>query len=115
MWQQNGAVRFSVARLRPHRFFIIEGERNMLGLVIFLGAIIVIVVAACAANEFSSIAEMKGFSGKKYFWWSFLLGPIGMLMVVALPDRNMKYTSEVYTMNNQQCPSNVRDDDLPTL
>ena len=41
-----------------------------------------------AALEFQNIDEMKGYYEHKYFWWSFLGGAIGMLMVIALPDRN---------------------------
>ena len=40
-----------------------------------------------AAKVFAEIAVMKGHNGKRYFWWSFLVGPIGMMMVIALPDR----------------------------
>ncbi len=40
-----------------------------------------------AAGEFYKIAEDKGYHGKKYFWWSFLLPPVGHLMIVAMPDR----------------------------
>lgn len=39
------------------------------------------------AKEFYKIAEMKGHFQKKYLWISFLLGPIGWLLVIALPDR----------------------------
>lgn len=48
----------------------------------------VLAVSYFAAVEFQSIAAMKGHNDKKYFWWSFLGGAIGMLMVIALPDRN---------------------------
>ena len=53
-----------------------------------IGLILGLIVLFFAAGEFQSIAEMKGHEGKKFFWWTFLTGPIGMLMVVALPDRN---------------------------
>ena len=53
-----------------------------------IGLIIGLLVLFFAAGEFQSIAEMKGHEGKKFFWWTFLAGPIGMLMVVALPDRS---------------------------
>ncbi len=46
-----------------------------------------LVLAYFIGNEFKTIAEMKGHDGSRYFWWSFLLGPVGYLMVVALPDR----------------------------
>ena len=39
----------------------------------------------CIAKEFERIAEMKGHAGRRYFWWTFFTGLIGMLMVAALP------------------------------
>lgn len=54
------------------------------------------IIAVCAlllwilyliANEFYKIAQAKGFSQKKYLWLPFLLGFIGYLLVIALPDR----------------------------
>ena len=39
------------------------------------------------AYEFHSIAEEKGYDGGKYFAYTLIFGIIGMLMVVALPDR----------------------------
>ncbi len=40
-----------------------------------------------AAKEFYKIAEDKGYHGRKYFWWAFLLPVVGYLMIVAMPDR----------------------------
>ena len=54
---------------------------------IFLGAIIFLAILAYVAMEFRRIAALKGHNEIRYFWWTFLLGPVGMLMVVALPDR----------------------------
>ena len=85
----------------------------MEGLIV-LGAIIVIIVAACAASEFKKIAEMKGHNGGKYFWWSFLLGPVGMLMVVALPDR-AKQVLETPAAKTEANPEKRQDDELPDL
>ena len=45
-------------------------------------------IARYIANCFYEIACMKGFRDKRYFWLPFLLGIIGYLLVVALPDRN---------------------------
>lgn len=39
------------------------------------------------AKEFYAAAKAKGYSEKKYLWICFLLGVIGYLLVVALPDR----------------------------
>ena len=52
-----------------------------------LGGIGGLVVWIFVALEFQKIAAMKGYDEAKYFWWTLLLGPVGMLMVVALPQR----------------------------
>lgn len=39
------------------------------------------------AREFSRIAKDKGHNGRRYFHFCFWLGLVGMLMVIALPDR----------------------------
>ena len=49
--------------------------------------IIGLLIYLITASEFKSIAEMKGHSSSKYFWYSFLFGPAGWCMVIALPDR----------------------------
>lgn len=55
---------------------------------------IVLAVNGVVATKFSDIAGMKGHDGSSYFWYVFLLGMIGMLMVVALPDiHTPSYTS----------------------
>lgn len=63
-----------------------EGEivAVVLGGLVVLGLMIVLIVNI--AKEFASIAEKKGHNGKRYFWWTFWLGVVGMLMVIALPD-----------------------------
>lgn len=55
--------------------------------VIFIIAILVIVLWYFIGKEFENIANEKGYTSKKYFWWTFLLTPIGISMVIALPDR----------------------------
>lgn len=39
------------------------------------------------AKEFEFIALEKGYNGKKYFWYSFLLGIVGYMLVIALPKK----------------------------
>lgn len=51
----------------------------------FLGAVVVLILNYVIAIQFSDIAEMKGHNGTKYFWFTFIFGVVGMLMVVALP------------------------------
>ena len=73
---------------------------------LFIILVIVIVVALLIfldykiASEFRDIAEEKGYDYiNKYFWYTFFLGIIGMLMVIALPDKNTRvngnYTGEL--------------------
>ena len=59
-----------------------------MGFLIFLGIVIGIVVCFMVASEFAEIANKKGYDGAKYFWYTFFLGIIGALMVIALPNRN---------------------------
>ncbi len=58
-----------------------------MGFLIFLGSVLVIVIAIVVANEFGNIAEQKGHDKSKYFWYTLLLGWIGMLMVAVLPNQ----------------------------
>lgn len=55
--------------------------------VYILGGIIIILLDIFISKEFQDIAHKKGHGGVRYFWWTFFTGVIGMLMVVALPDR----------------------------
>lgn len=52
-----------------------------------IGAVVGLIVGIAVASEFRRIAAMKGHDEAKYFWWTLLLGPVGMLMVVALPQK----------------------------
>lgn len=51
-------------------------------ILIFAAVIIGIIVDYYVACEFQHIAMEKGFSDRKYFWYTFLLGMIGILMIV---------------------------------
>lgn len=53
------------------------------------------------AKQFEEVAQKKGHTQKKYFGLCFLLGAVGYLLVVALPDRG----------NTQQAAN----DELPEL
>lgn len=59
----------------------------MLELLLLIPIIALLVLDYFIAEEFRAIARMKGYCGRRYFWWSFFLGFIGYLMVVALPER----------------------------
>lgn len=52
---------------------------------IFLGAMVALTISYFVAVKFADIAKMKGHDDNSYFWFTFLLGVYGMLMVVALP------------------------------
>ena len=58
-----------------------------MGAAIAIAGIAGIVVAYFAAKEFELIAKYKGYADEKYFWWTFLVGFVGIPMVIALPDR----------------------------
>lgn len=58
---------------------------------IYIIAIVVaVIINYFVAKQFSNIAEMKGHKDNKYFWYTFILGIVGMLMVVALPNDSKK-------------------------
>lgn len=53
-----------------------------------LGIVVAIMIDWVIARQFADIAERKGYEGSTYFWFTFLFGIAGMLMVVALPERS---------------------------
>lgn len=82
---------------------------------IILGAIVVIAVAYFAAKEFKSIAEMKGHDPERYFWWCFFVGIVGMMMVVALPDRNNHALNDKSLLGRDLSSEQNQADELPDL
>lgn len=71
-----------------------DSEPNYVLLYVLLG-IVVLVVQWLIAKEFRDIAEDKGYSDKKCFWYCFLFGIPGYLMVIALPNLNEHSVTEV--------------------
>ena len=69
--------------------FISDGDTFEFGvfLEILAGTIAVIALDYLIAKEFEFIAIEKGYEGRKYFWYSFILGSIGYILVVALPKK----------------------------
>ena len=61
---------------------------------IVIGCIVMLIVYGAAASAFEQIANEKGHEG--YFWWCFLCGIVGWLMVAALPDRKQPQTVKSY-------------------
>ena len=56
------------------------------------GVFVLVAIAEIAAayfigKEFEFIAKEKGYTSKRYFWWTYLFGLAGIPMVIALPDR----------------------------
>jgi len=72
-----------------------------------LGLVAALVIGYIIASKFSEIAEMKGHDGRTYFWFTFIFGICGMLMVVALP--NIK-AAENNVAIKEQTPSYVRNE-----
>lgn len=50
--------------------------------------ILILIINIVFANEFRSVARDKGYDSIKYFWYVFIFGIIGMLLVIALPNKN---------------------------
>ena len=59
---------------------------------IIVAAVFVLVVDYIISKDFYSVALAKGYGAKKYFWYCFLLGGVGYLLVLALPNRMSSYS-----------------------
>ena len=71
---------------------------------IILGSILLLWILYLIAKEFYKVAQAKGYSEKKYLWLPFLLGIIGFLLVIALPDRGNIPRSEPILKANDELP-----------
>lgn len=56
-------------------------------LIILIAVAIALWIDYLIAKEFYLAAQAKGYAEKKYLWLCFLLGVVGYLLVIALPDR----------------------------
>jgi len=86
-------------------------------LLILLGLVVLgllIWVWYLIAQEFYRVAERKGFDERKYLWLTFLLGVIGILLVVALPDRGVQNVVMPYGQASE-AKTAVLSDELPDL
>lgn len=84
---------------------------------IFFGIVVILFINYQIANQFYEIAEMKGFQERKYFWIAFLLGIVGYLLVIALPDKNQRQiqvTMAAADRLSEQTPE-FESDELPDL
>ncbi|HIW07925.1 MAG TPA: hypothetical protein H9890_00805 [Candidatus Faecalibacterium intestinigallinarum] len=75
----------------------------MFFVVIVLVLVIITIISYFAAKCFWEIAQMKGHSDSKYFWWCLFFGICGWIMVAALPD------------NRNSLQQNEMSDELPNL
>lgn len=82
-------------------FLMALAEDDMLIGLIFTGSILAICVDFIIAYDFYEAAMHKGYEDTKYFWYSFILGVVGYLLVIALPDKTVS--------------SRSYDDELPEL
>lgn len=74
-----------------------------MGFVYFLVIVAVFVLWYFIGKEFERIAAMKGYKrDRRYFWWTFLCGIVGMAMVIALPSEG-------------KAADNTGDDELPEI
>lgn len=71
-----------------------------------IGIIIALIIDYLIAKKFEDIAEMKGHIGSPYFWYTFIFGLIGMLMVIALPVKE-KENSYKSTSTTLPPPKNI--------
>lgn len=60
----------------------------MLAVGLALALLVPLLIAIMVAAEFGGIARLKGYSKGKYFFYSFFLGPVGWMMVAALPAKS---------------------------
>jgi hypothetical protein len=67
------------------------------------------------AKQFYEVAQMKGYTDKKYFWITFWLGPVGYFLVIALPNRNGTSMAAESCLPRQGSSSAVIYGDLPDL
>lgn len=88
-----------------------------MGVFYFCLVVASIIAWVFAAKEFQHIAEMKGYDGSKYFWWTLFFTFAGMLMVIALPTKTG--TPSTGTPNtgtpNTGTPNTARTDELPEI
>ena len=93
-------------------------RRSSGSVLLIVGIIVYFVLAYFIASVAKKIAEKKGHDGHKYFWWTFWLGVVGMLMVAALPNRRINREDSPMTelVVKDSIPSNIFDNnELPDL
>ena len=56
----------------------------------FIGWIVILVFALVCAGLSAEVANSKGWDGTAWFFAGFLLGPLGLLAAVGLPDKQLR-------------------------
>jgi len=56
----------------------------------FIGWIVILVFALVCAGLTAEIANSKGWDGTAWFFAGLLLGPLGLLAAVGLPDKQLR-------------------------
>lgn len=80
---------------------------------ILLSAIVMLVVQIIVTDRFCDITEAKGYPRNTYYWYCFLLGVVGYMMVLALPDRNLYAKIDALT-NAASKPADPVQHNIPT-
>ena len=83
-------------------------SHNKYFLLYILIAIIYIIIDIIIANTFKEIARDKGYKSEvsRFFWWTFFIPPIGIAMVIALPDLKTRDMVTQSITNLQELLSN---------
>ena len=68
-------------------WLLADGEFMFVMGFVISAALLILSVNGFIAYEFSAAANAKGYPEAKYFWYSFLFGIVGYLLVIALPDK----------------------------
>lgn len=63
-----------------------------------IGAIVFLCCDAVIAYAFAGVSDSKGHNGDKYFWFCFLFGIAGYLLVIALPDATKKEAEKEFEL-----------------
>lgn len=70
-----------------------------MGLIIVL-VLVGLVISYVLSEEFMEIASKKGYYNRKYFWYCFLFGIAGYLIVIALPTKEEGVHKKGFSVEN---------------
>ena len=70
-----------------------------MGLIIVL-VLVGLVISYVLSEEFMEIASNKGYYNRKYFWYCFLFGIAGYLIVIALPAKEEGVHQKGFSVEN---------------